>query len=49
MELKLVQPRIPKKDSAIKDLNVKTWDVIKIVRQSPTAGESIFYRCVTSE
>ncbi len=39
-------PRILKKDSAIKDLNLKSGDVIKIVRKSQTAGEAVFYRCV---
>ena len=39
-------PRIFKKDAAIKDLSVKSGDIIKIVRKSPTAGESVFYRCV---
>jgi len=41
-------PLIKKNDSAIKDLEVKAGDVIKIVRQSPTAGESLFYRCVVN-
>ena len=39
-------PRILKADSAIADLGVSSGDVIKIVRSSPTAGESIFYRVV---
>ena len=39
-------PLIRKNDSAIADLDVKAGDVIKIIRKSPTAGESIFYRCV---
>jgi DNA-directed RNA polymerase subunit H len=41
-------PQIKKNDSAIKDLDVKSGDVIKITRKSPTAGESIFYRCVVN-
>ena len=41
-------PRIIKTDSAIKDLKLKQGDVVKIVRQSPTAGEIIFYRSVTN-
>jgi len=41
-------PKILKNDPAIKELGVKQGDVIKIVRQSPTAGESIFYRSVIS-
>jgi DNA-directed RNA polymerase subunit H len=39
-------PRIIKKDPSIKDLNVKSGDIIKIERKSPTAGTAIFYRCV---
>jgi len=39
-------PKIKKNDPAIDHLNVKEGDVIKIVRESPTAGESIFYRGV---
>ena len=39
-------PKILKKDSAIKHLNVKKGDVIKIIRKSVTAGEFVFYRGV---
>ena len=39
-------PKILKNDPAIKHLNVKNGDIIKIIRKSPTAGESIFYRGV---
>lgn len=39
-------PRISKKDAAIKDLQLKAGDVIKIMRKSPTAGETVFYRVV---
>ena len=42
-------PKISKDDPAIAILNVKTGDVIKIIRQSYSAGESIFYRGVISE
>lgn len=41
-------PRILKTDPAIEILNVKPGDIIKIIRQSPTAGEAIFYRAVTN-
>jgi len=41
-------PKILKKDPAIKNLNIKVGDVIKIERKSQTAGISIFYRCVIS-
>ena len=39
-------PRILKSDSAISSLNAKPGDVIKITRNSLTAGEAIFYRVV---
>ena len=42
-------PRIKKDDPALASLNVKAGDVIKIIRSSPTAGETIFYRGVVSE
>ncbi len=41
-------PRILAKDVAIAHLKAKEGDVIKIVRPSRTAGESIFYRRVTN-
>ncbi|MCX6710050.1 MAG: DNA-directed RNA polymerase subunit H [Candidatus Woesearchaeota archaeon] len=42
-------PKILKSDAAIAHLDVKDSDVIKILRKSPTAGESIFYRVVKFE
>ena len=42
-------PRILQSDSAIQDLKVKEGDIIKIERQSPTAGKTIFYRLVVNE
>ncbi|MEA2037135.1 MAG: DNA-directed RNA polymerase subunit H [Nanoarchaeota archaeon] len=39
-------PKIGKKDAAISHLDVKEGDVIKVTRNSPTAGEAIFYRGV---
>ncbi|MFH2027959.1 MAG: DNA-directed RNA polymerase subunit H [Nanoarchaeota archaeon] len=41
-------PKILKTDAAIKPLNAKAGDVVKIVRNSPTAGESLFYRVVVN-
>ncbi len=39
-------PKMLKTDSAIKELEPKPGDVIKIIRKSATAGESYFYRVV---
>lgn len=39
-------PRISIDDSAIKDLNGKIGDVVKIMRNSPTAGQSVYYRVI---
>jgi len=39
-------PKILKNDPAIKHLNPKPGDVIKIIRESPTAKESEYYRVV---
>jgi DNA-directed RNA polymerase subunit H len=40
-------PKIIKTDSAIKELDAKLGDIVKIIRKSPTAGDAIFYRVVT--
>ena len=40
-------PKIFKTDSAIKELDAKLGDIIRIMRKSPTAGESYFYRVVS--
>lgn len=39
-------PKILQTDPVVKILEAKLNDVIKIIRKSPTAGESIFYRVV---
>jgi DNA-directed RNA polymerase subunit H len=39
-------PRISKDDSAIQAMGLKAGDVVKIIRQSPTAGEVLYYRVV---
>ncbi len=39
-------PKIVSTDPAIERFNVKLGDVIKIIRDSPTAGKSIYYRVV---
>jgi len=41
-------PKIYKSDPAIQDIDVKEGDIVKIMRKSPTAGETIFYRRVAS-
>ena len=39
-------PRILLTDPVVKILNAKIGDVIKIIRKSPTAGETVYYRVV---
>ena len=39
-------PKILAKDPAIEGIGMKDGDIVKIVRKSPTAGESVFYRRV---
>ena len=39
-------PRISDTDPQIKILNGKLGDVVKIVRQSATAGKTVYYRVV---
>lgn len=41
-------PKISKNDPALRNMDIKEGDVIKILRKSPTAGETIFYRGVTN-
>lgn len=41
-------PKIFLSDPALADLDVKEGDVIKIIRKSPTSGEAVYYRGVTS-
>ena len=40
-------PKILRTDAAIKDLDAKQGDIIKIIRKSQTAGESFFYRVIS--
>jgi DNA-directed RNA polymerase subunit H (RpoH/RPB5) len=42
-------PRILKSDKALDKLDAKEGDIIKIERQSPTAGKTVFYRLVVNE
>ncbi len=39
-------PKISINDAAIVDMNLQPGDLVKITRDSPTAGNSIFYRVV---
>ena len=39
-------PKVLKTDAAIKELDAKPGDIIKIIRKSSTAGESAYYRVV---
>ncbi len=39
-------PKIFSNDPAIRHLNAKKGDIIKITRKSPTAGRSVYYRVV---
>ncbi len=41
-------PKISPKDPAIQHLKVKEGDIIKIQRDSKTAGEAVFYRRATN-
>lgn len=42
-------PKIKKSDPALRHLDVEQDDVIKIVRDSSTAGKAVFYRGVINE
>ncbi len=39
-------PKIERTDAALKQMDVEVGDVIEIVRESPTAGETTYYRRV---
>ncbi|MBR9699218.1 DNA-directed RNA polymerase subunit H [Candidatus Woesearchaeota archaeon] len=39
-------PLIRKNDPGLVGVDVKPGDIVKIIRQSPTAGEAVYYRCV---
>ncbi len=39
-------PKIERTDAALKQMDVEEGDVIEILRESPTAGETTYYRVV---
>ena len=39
-------PKIERTDAALKQMDIEEDDVIEIVRDSPTAGKSTYYRVV---
>ena len=41
-------PKISKKDPGIAHLDAKSGDIIRVIRASDTAGESIYYRVVVN-
>ncbi len=42
-------PKIRAKDPALRGIEVKPGDLIKIIRASPTNVETVFYRVVTGD
>jgi len=42
-------PKISGKDPAIKEMELKKGDVVKIIRNSETSKEAVFYRMVLNE
>ncbi len=42
-------PKIKVSDPVIKHIKAKAGDIVKIVRNSPTAGKSEYYRIVVEE
>ena len=42
-------PKILTSDPAVKAINAKEGDVLKIIRNSSTAGESLYYRIVVKK
>ena len=42
-------PSIKKNDTALIGMDVQAGDIIKIERESPTAGNTVFYRGVVDE
>jgi len=42
-------PKIKISDPALKNLNAKPGDIVKIIRNNPWIGEEIYYRVVVED
>lgn len=42
-------PKIEQGDAALKNLEAEVGDIIRIERESPTAGETTYYRVVVED
>ena len=51
-KLRITEKQLPKiltNDAAVKAVGAKEGDVLKIIRKSPTAGTTIYYRVVVKK